>query len=141
MKLCKLLTLLSLTASLDPILIQWVPPCAENIKLNTDGCWYRTSRNVGFGGLFKDANAVELIIKGNLENYPQSVMINDAHAILNRTGTTLAHTYREANHCADHLARIGTEQNKDLVVSVNQHLSLREFMIRDGLHLRQLFLD
>lgn len=58
--------------------------------------------------------AVESINGGNSVNHPQRAMINDAHAIMVRTGTTLNHTYREANQCADHLARIGAEQNEDL---------------------------
>lgn len=65
-------------------------------------------------------------------------MINDAHAILLRTGTTLTHIYREANQCANHLASLGAEQNQDLVISVNQPLSIREFIIRDSLNLRHL---
>lgn len=38
------------------ILIKWKPPCAGKIKLNTDGCRYQSSRNAGFGGIFRDAN-------------------------------------------------------------------------------------
>ncbi|KAI8546501.1 hypothetical protein RHMOL_Rhmol07G0123100 [Rhododendron molle] len=69
--------------------------------------------------------AVRLINEGNSGNHPQSVMINDAHAILSRTKTTLTYIYQEANQCADHLARLGIDQNEDLVVSVNKPLSIR----------------
>lgn len=39
-----------------PVLIKWVPPCAGKIKLNTDGCWYESNRNTGFGGLLRDVS-------------------------------------------------------------------------------------
>lgn len=69
--------------------------------------------------------AVSLINEGNSGNHPQSVMIDDAHAILSRTKTTLTYIYREANHCADHLTRREANQNEDLVVSVNKPHSIR----------------
>lgn len=36
-------------------LILWFPPTAGSLKLNTDGCWYESTRKAGFGGLFRDA--------------------------------------------------------------------------------------
>lgn len=82
---------------------------------------------------------ITLFNGGNSVDHPQCVMINDANAIMVRTGTMLNHTYREASQCADHLVRIGAEQNEDLVVSVDQQpLSIREFFSRDSLNLRQL---
>ncbi|KAF7130872.1 hypothetical protein RHSIM_Rhsim10G0181700 [Rhododendron simsii] len=80
-----------------------------------------------------------MINEGNSVNHPQSVLINGAHAILGRTESMLTHLYWEAYQCADRLARIGAEQDEDLVVSVDKPLLIREFMIR-GLNLRQ-FLD
>lgn len=67
-------------------------------------------------------------------------MINDAHAILNRIASTyvLTHIYREGNLCADHLARLGAEQEEDLVLTGDKSISLREFMIRDGHKLKQV---
>lgn len=52
--------------------------------------------------------------------------------------TVLAHTYRSANQCADHLARTGVEQNVELVFAIYIPLSPREFVIRDSLNIRQV---
>lgn len=35
-------------------LTPWCPPIADNLKLNTDGCWYDRNRNAGFGGLVRN---------------------------------------------------------------------------------------
>lgn len=51
--------------------------------------------------------------------------------------TVLAHTYRSTNQCADHLACIGAEQNKELVLAIDIPISAREFAIRDSLNIRQ----
>lgn len=79
-----------------------------------------------------------MINEGNPDNHPQSVIINDAHVLLNRTGTTLTHIYRNANQCADQLTRLGAEQNENLVVVVDIPISVREYLIRDSLNIRQL---
>ncbi|KAI8536564.1 hypothetical protein RHMOL_Rhmol10G0267200 [Rhododendron molle] len=60
-------------------------------------------------------SVVKMINEGNSVNQPQSVMISDAHAILDRTESMLTHLYQEANQFADHLARIGAEQDEDLM--------------------------
>lgn len=39
-----------------PTPIHLVPSCAGKIKLNTDGYWYQSNRNAGFGGIFRDSN-------------------------------------------------------------------------------------
>ncbi|KAI8535083.1 hypothetical protein RHMOL_Rhmol10G0147600 [Rhododendron molle] len=96
------------------MLVHWLPPCAGKIKLNTDGCWYLSNRKVGFGGIFRDDKGEWI------------AMISDAQAILSRTQSTLTPIYREANQCANHLARIRAEHE---VVSVDKPLSLREFWI------------
>lgn len=56
--------------------------------------------------------AMRLFIEEIYPNHSQGVMINDAYAILNRTASMLTHVYREANLCADHLARLGAESTK-----------------------------
>lgn len=53
--------------------------------------------------------AIKLIKEGNAATHPLRVMINDAHAILGRTGAQLNHVSRTANQCADFLARLGAE--------------------------------
>lgn len=50
--------------------------------------------------------AVELIKNGAPANHSQSTIINDAHALLIRRESVLAHTYRTAKQCADHLVPI-----------------------------------
>ncbi|KAI8533934.1 hypothetical protein RHMOL_Rhmol10G0049400 [Rhododendron molle] len=41
--------------------------------------------------------AVELINEGNLGNHTQSIIITEAHGLLNRTSTKYSHTYCNAN--------------------------------------------
>jgi len=82
--------------------------------------------------------AVILFKDGANTNHPQSNIVNDGKYLLNRTGSTLIHTYRSANECADCLARIRAEQNEDLVVSNTPSLAIREFMTRDRLNIRQI---
>ncbi|XP_058181362.1 probable LRR receptor-like serine/threonine-protein kinase At1g56140 [Rhododendron vialii] len=82
--------------------------------------------------------AVNLIKEGNPHNHPQSVLINEAHFIMAKTDTLIEHTYRSANQCADHLARMGIEQMDELVFVMNMPISLREFVIRDRLNIRIL---
>lgn len=82
--------------------------------------------------------AVILFNDGANLNHPQSNIINDGKYLLNRTGSKLTHTYRDANQCADHLAHLGAEQEKELLVMTNSPLSIREFMNRDRLNIRQV---
>ncbi|KAI8550397.1 hypothetical protein RHMOL_Rhmol06G0103100 [Rhododendron molle] len=80
---------------------------------------------------------VELINEGNPGNHNRSIIITEAHGLLNSTGTKLSHTYCNANQCADHLAHLGAEQNDELTIAVTTPISLREFLIKDSLLLRQ----
>lgn len=82
--------------------------------------------------------AVNLINEGNPGNHSQSVVINEAHYLMNRTNTSLSHIYRSIDQCADHLARVGTEQDEDLVVLAKMPIFIREFVIRDSLNLMQV---
>ncbi|KAI8539305.1 hypothetical protein RHMOL_Rhmol09G0171400 [Rhododendron molle] len=79
--------------------------------------------------------AVNLINDENPGSHAQSVIIHKALGLLVRTDTTLNHVYRTANQCADHLAHMGIEQDKDLIVAVDILISLREFLIKDGLNI------
>ncbi|KAI8563661.1 hypothetical protein RHMOL_Rhmol03G0126400 [Rhododendron molle] len=82
--------------------------------------------------------AVNLIKEGNPLNHPQSVLIHEAHFLMAQTDTLIEHTYRSANQCADHLARMGIEQMDELVFVMNMPISLREFALRDRLNIRQV---
>lgn len=82
--------------------------------------------------------AVNLIKEGNPSNHPQSVLINEAHFIMAKTNTLIKHTYRSANQCADHLARMGVEQPDELVFVMDMPISMREFFLRDSLNIRQV---
>lgn len=82
--------------------------------------------------------AVNIINAGTPGNHPQSIIINDAKMLLHQTGSKLTHIYRAANQCADHLARMGAEQNENLVVIDQAPVSIREFLIRDCLSIRQI---
>lgn len=81
--------------------------------------------------------AVNLINEGtpgdHAGDHAQGI-IKDAHALLAHTETKLAHIYRGANKCADHLARVGAEQEEDLVIATVMPISIMEFMIREPKH-------
>ncbi|KAI8564234.1 hypothetical protein RHMOL_Rhmol03G0166400 [Rhododendron molle] len=83
-------------------------------------------------------NAVNMINEGNPNLHPQSVMINEAHLLMDRTNTTIGHTYRTANQCADYLARWGVEQDVNLVFLMEMPIAMREFVFRDSLNIRQV---
>lgn len=70
--------------------------------------------------------------------HPQSNMIFETKALKTRTGASLSHVPRSANECADHLARLGAEQNEHLFVLDTMSLSIREFWNRDRLGLRHI---
>ncbi|XP_058180207.1 uncharacterized protein LOC131298752 [Rhododendron vialii] len=82
--------------------------------------------------------AVNLITEGNPNHHPQSVMINEAHYLMAQTNTSIGHTYRSANQCADHLARMGAEHTDELVFVMDMHIAMREFVLRDSLNIRQV---
>lgn len=70
--------------------------------------------------------AVFLINEGANTTQPQSNIINDGKYLLDRTRSTLTHIYHGANESAHCLARIGAEENEELVVSKTPHLWLSE---------------
>lgn len=81
--------------------------------------------------------AVKLINEGPNANHPLSTIINYARTIIMGTASSLTHVYRGANECSDHLARVGPEQAEDFKILMNSPLSIREFLIRDNLSIRQ----
>ncbi|XP_058211449.1 uncharacterized protein LOC131323612 [Rhododendron vialii] len=82
--------------------------------------------------------AMNLTMEGNPGNHPQSVLINEIHALLTQTNTTIGHISRSANQCADHLARMGAERTEELVFVMDMPIAMREFVIRDSLNIRQV---
>ncbi|KAH7860326.1 hypothetical protein Vadar_012160 [Vaccinium darrowii] len=82
--------------------------------------------------------AIILFNEGVNVNHPQSNIINDGKYLISRTGSTLSHTYRDANQCADHLAHLGAEQEEELIVTTIPPISIREYMLRDTLNIRQI---
>ncbi|KAG5539803.1 hypothetical protein RHGRI_020126 [Rhododendron griersonianum] len=47
---------------------------------------------------------------------------------MTRTNTLIEHIYRSADQCADHLARVGAEQNEELGIEHDMPISIREFV-------------
>lgn len=82
--------------------------------------------------------AVNLINEEFEGSHPQSNMIYETRALKSRTGAILNHISRNANECADHLARLGAEQNEHLVLMDTMPLSLHECWNRDRLGLRKV---
>lgn len=82
--------------------------------------------------------AVMLVNEGNAIGHPHQALIQDANVLLRGTYSTLSHIFREANSCADHLARLGAEQLEDLVVTEESPQSVRYFVREDALGTRHL---
>lgn len=82
--------------------------------------------------------AVKLVNEGAPENHPQRNIINDAKVLLTRTEATLTHISRGGNECADHLAKLGAEQDETLILMDTMPTSIREYIIRDSSNLRQV---
>lgn len=61
--------------------------------------------------------------------HPQQGLLEDARMLLTRIGATLSHVGRMANQSADILARLGAQQNADLVVTAQVPLATREFRV------------
>lgn len=80
---------------------------------------------------------VNLINEGPHANHPLSTIISDSKTILTGTNSTITYVSRGANECTD---RVGAEQEEDFKILTSCPISLREFLLRDSLNLRQ-FLD
>jgi len=77
--------------------------------------------------------AVNLINEGPFERYTHQALITDSKILLDRTRANFVHIYRETNQSADHLARLGAEQEDNLVVMEESPQSVRHFVIVDAL--------
>ena len=79
--------------------------------------------------------AIQLIKEEEDRAHPNSYIIRESKALLGRTGASLDHVSHNANQCADHLARLGSQGGEDLKVMEEMPVSVREFLIRDKLNL------
>lgn len=82
---------------------------------------------------------VQYLQRGPPSDHPQSHIMEEARRIATGTNTTFSHIYRQANQTADCLARLGSQQEDDLIVTRNVPLAAREFVMSDALgvgHLR-----
>jgi len=77
--------------------------------------------------------AVQLINADSTEVHPNSTLIYDSRMLLRHTQSVISHIYREANSSADHLARLGAEQEENLVVTEMSPPSVRIFVHDDWL--------
>lgn len=48
------------------------------------------------------------------------------------------HIYRSTNECTNYIARSGAEQEEDMVFVMEMSIDMREFVIMDGLNIRQV---
>ncbi|KAI8570553.1 hypothetical protein RHMOL_Rhmol01G0043500 [Rhododendron molle] len=71
--------------------------------------------------------------------HPQRHIVEEARRIAARTKSTIAYIYRLASQTADCLARLGSEQDEDLIVSSSIPFAAREFALAAAMgvgHLR-----
>uniref|UniRef100_A0A2N9HIV3 CCHC-type domain-containing protein n=1 Tax=Fagus sylvatica TaxID=28930 RepID=A0A2N9HIV3_FAGSY len=113
--------------NLVPILVKWIPPSVNWAKLNTDGLVMGELGLAGGGALdleipnleieMDSAVAVKLLHSTNSSNAFLSSIVNDCRYLLERfEAYTLKHIYREANGCADTLAKAGYVQHSDFLL-------------------------
>lgn len=83
--------------------------------------------------------AVQLINEEVVGDNANQALVLDYRSLLRRTQSILTHIFRETNRSADHMARLGAEQQEGLVVTKDSPQSVRHFVLEDGLgvaHLR-----
>lgn len=78
-------------------------------------------------------SAVQLINGDHPSTHPLNSLIGDSRLLLRRTQFQISHIFREANTSADHLARLGAEQQEAMVVTEESPQSVRIFVRDDWL--------
>ncbi|XP_058208318.1 uncharacterized protein LOC131321348 [Rhododendron vialii] len=71
--------------------------------------------------------------------HPQRHIIEEVRRLAGGTNSIITHIYRQANQTADCLARLGSQQEDDLIVTSSIPFAAREFALADAMgvgHLR-----
>ncbi|XP_058189471.1 uncharacterized protein LOC131307071 [Rhododendron vialii] len=88
---------------------------------------------------FDSSVAVGFYNEGPPVDHPHRHVVEEARRIAAWTNSSVVHIYRQANQTADCLARLGSQQNQNLVVSSSIPFAVREFALADAMgvgHLR-----
>lgn len=90
-----------------------------------------------------DAKAIiEVLSNPNKTNFIISSIVDDCRQLASRIPQTrFNHCYREANRCADVLAKTGSQQTSDFILSDNPPVDLQTFVDFDcsGLYLNRRY--
>ncbi|KAF7803475.1 Ribonuclease H [Senna tora] len=118
----------------DSVIIQWIKLKNGMIKLNTNGSSLGNPGPAGFGGLSLAVNkgflrievdsdcleAINLISKSDNSIHYLGVIISYIKALGSRfEAISFNHVFREVNHCADALAKLGSKDRVELHVWEN----------------------
>lgn len=83
--------------------------------------------------------AVNFCNKGPPLDHPPRHIIEEVRRLVGRTNSIITHIYRQANQTADCLARLGGQQQDELIVTSSIPFASREYARADAMgvgHLR-----
>ncbi|KAL7207503.1 hypothetical protein ACSBR1_029453 [Camellia fascicularis] len=122
----------------------WSCPFAGTIKLNTDGSnLYKRLTIIfqrGFNQVVIETDAeqvVKLLNEGPDERCPFRGIVEDTRIIMRGCDCSIQHIRREANICADAMAKLGEYQPEDLLVVNEPPAEIRTLLVADIVHLSE----
>ncbi|XP_030939536.1 uncharacterized protein LOC115964342 [Quercus lobata] len=116
-------------------------------KLNTDGSVLGRLGQAGCGGVVRDDNGswiaeldakavVDVLRNYNYDNTIISPIMDDCRKLLSCfQQIQIKHCYRQANRCADLLAKMGVEQEIDFLIFLNPPVDVLQILQDDRIGL------
>ncbi|CAN4097147.1 unnamed protein product [Withania somnifera] len=82
------------------------------------------------------SHALMLLSVGDVvDSHPDHAVIEECRRLLSELGISIMHTLRQANNCADHLAKLGRmQQDEDMVILHRPSHFLHQLLIADMAH-------
>ncbi|PNY07026.1 ribonuclease H, partial [Trifolium pratense] len=73
------------------------------------------------------------LIKGpNINYHVYAVLIQDIKELISQSNTTICHTFREENNCADCLAKLGASSDSNLTIHASPPAGLLDILRNDA---------
>ncbi|XP_023905965.1 uncharacterized protein LOC112017742 [Quercus suber] len=129
--------------------IRWEKPEVGWFRLNSDESSLGNPGLVGSGRLIRNGDEIEIDAKSIVEllNNPRAVesvvsaVVDDCRYLISQLPRVrVKHYFREANRCADVLARLGSNQENDFLVFRSPPVDILDFLMADanGLYLNRI---
>ncbi|CAL5366943.1 unnamed protein product [Camellia sinensis] len=136
----------------------WCPPCAGQLKLNTDGCSKGNPGPAEYGasgegaelwGIYRgltiifekslrdvliESDAATVVFNINNPttiNYPHRALLEDIKFLMHRCNCIVSHIPREGNQCANGLANMGVHHGENLIVLEDPPNDLVSLLVAD----------